>query len=315
MTYLIETDKPNIFEVVGVSEADLEKLGELVQECHGFELDDETWSNPIYFWVTKHPTEVEELLNVDAEQKLAYRRAKTETEAIAAKAESVRIEQAQLDYKQWQEETLVGLVETTAELPVKLEDWKYMLSTDRAVGWIGTGDAWYQATVFGKTVYKVSYGNACKFYASQEIVDQAILQKWNEWSATYGDIKEARQVLFEAGPYGWHCYGSDIPKRLAELHGLDYYISIASREPWFINVETITNSLDKERWLKTAQLYHLPYILMNPVSSQEKDRLDIEYGWQDEICRHPETGVLWSYNNYSNKWELLESKPKKQKRN
>jgi len=53
-----------------------------------------------------------------------------------------------------------------------------------------------------------------------------------------GEVQVARNLLKQAALYG-KCIGGDVALRLIELHGPDYYITIATQAEWLIDVQKL----------------------------------------------------------------------------
>jgi hypothetical protein len=177
------------------------------------------------------------------EAKVAYRerieaelrREEQEREA-AAQPEQARASAAGSAYNAWKTEHLAGLVKTFATTAYREREWGDVVlreSADTPGTWYTTGDIWHLSIIDGQPVYTCSYGNAVAVYAPQPLVDAWVEQEWEQMVTKYGKVKAAREVLSFAGH---ECIGSDVADRLIELHGAQYYIELATAEPWDLDL-------------------------------------------------------------------------------
>jgi hypothetical protein len=271
-------------------------------------------------WYTSEDkvTQIEEILNIPPHNRYAIRSKREELErqvaVIVAAKEKTRhqVERAVKGavYEAWQAQTLGSLVETSAPIAVAPNEWQHLVSfdSDTPGTWYTTGDAWYKAEKDGRPVYRRDYGNACLYFAPQEIVDEACRLRWKKWVENFGEVNAARYFLTdyyrvrEPGMDG--CYGDDVARRYVELEGLDKLIQLAGREEWLVGPYSEPLST-----FETAGLYGLTVTKVAKVETTWSQRaaLKPEIRGRTEtveyVCEHPD-GRLFGRTYHGNYVEL-----------
>lgn len=160
-------------------------------------------------------------------------KAERERKARDAKEQKQRDDaEKEAAYASWKATHLAGLVRTYANDHVL--SWERVAHFDGPGTWYTTGDTWYKAEVEGHVCYQCHYGNAIASYAPQAIADLWCDAHWRAFvrDVYNGDQSAAaRQVLIDSlRDY----IGSDVAKRLIEIHGPQFFAQLAGATEWWI---------------------------------------------------------------------------------
>lgn len=209
-------------------------------------------------------------------------------------------------YRAFVEEQTKGLVYTTA-LPSKV-DWRPLKRFDKDVPgtWYTTGATWSEGEIDGQRVLRHDYGNAVAFYAPQEVVDRAVLSRWDAMVQEDGEQIAALTVLAYTVNDDWkRTLGSDVYVRLVELKGREYFLDLARSQPWLIG-----NMRNHTPYSHLIEQSEIPVVMLTPVATTfaQRDALKLPSGDRvNAVWIHPETGQYYAEGYGA--WDLCPINP------